>query len=126
MTPLEIIALVFVVGVLLKIVMIFAHPKGWMSMAQKLAKNRAVLTLVYAVLAIVVGYFVIPALGIVNTLAAMLLGILVIGLSLVPHVEVIAKKHKYHGAREMLEHYWLALIVWLGLSGWALYALFLA
>jgi len=123
-TAIEIIALVFVIAILVKTVLVFTYPKRWMAFAEWLAKKRLLITAIYLILAIIVGYYVFSAMNVVNIVAAMTLGALLMAFSLLPHIELIASKHKQHNTCDLLKQYWFVMIVWLTLAGYVLYTIF--
>ena len=125
MTPIEIIALIFAIAVLVKVVVILIHPKKWMGFAEKLTGNKKLFSAIYLLLAIIVGYYVFAAMSIVNIVAAMLFGILLISISMIPHIEPILKAHKKMSASQMFRTHWPAFIIWIALALWVLYTLLL-
>jgi len=124
MTPIEIIALVFAIAIIVRTTVIFAYAKTWVTWIEKIAKKKSLLTAIALTLAVIVGYYVFAAMSIVNIVAAIVFGALLLALALLQHMETIAKKHKKHDAIDLLKQYWLALIMWVGLALWVLYTLF--
>ena len=66
MTPIEIIALIFVVFGLIKLLVIAVNPKAWAKVPQKMAAQPVLLTVVSLVLAGVVLYYLRAELSIVQ------------------------------------------------------------
>ncbi len=58
MTPIEIIATVLAVFILVKILVILISFESWLKIAEPLLKKRALATIIYSLLAIIVGYYV--------------------------------------------------------------------
>ncbi len=80
MTALESIATIFALLVLVKLVVVLINPQIWMKkVAEPLLGNPRLATTVYGVLAIVVGYYVLTRLYIVDVAAVMLFTALVGG-----------------------------------------------
>ncbi len=123
MTPLEILALIFAVAILGKALVYLISPKGLTGMADKLFKNTTLLTVIFLVLAVVVGYYVIAALGIVAVVATVLFAHLLIGILFAQFPK------QYTGmAKEILKSKtktWLLFLIWIALAVWTLYALFM-
>ena len=122
MRPIEIIAVISAILILLKTLMFLINPKKALKIREDILNKTVLLTGMYAVLLIVVGYFVITEISIVNTFAGLIFGILLMGLSLVIYpkaminlVKAIAKDRK-----KLI----LPMIVWVVLSIWVLYAVF--
>ena len=71
MTPIEIIALIFVVFGLIKLLVIAVNPKAWAKVPQKMAAQPVLLTVVSLVLAGVVLYYLRAELSIVQIFGSM-------------------------------------------------------
>jgi len=123
MTPIEIIALVFALAVLIKAVTFLIFGKKMVKYAEKMIKQTTVLMIMFLVLLIVIGYYVISALGIIPVAAAVLFGHALIGLMFVqfPKVYTMMAK-KFFNDRPRL---WLLFLPWIILAVWVLIELFL-
>lgn len=59
MTSLEILTLIFAIVVLIKILVFIINPKLLMKVAEGMLKKIALVTIVYLILAIIVGYYIL-------------------------------------------------------------------
>ena len=57
MTSVEVLATIFALLVLVKLAFIRTNPRRWLNLTQPILRNYVVATVVYLVLAAVVGYF---------------------------------------------------------------------
>ncbi len=123
MTPIEILATIFVVMVITKLVIITVKPNLWMKASAVLLKNEILTTLVYLVLAIVIGAYIFTDLTVVEVAAVMPLVSTLIGIGLGPYSKIILKL-----SEEFLSvgvgKAWLAMLIWAALAIWVLYAVF--
>ncbi|MBW2982235.1 hypothetical protein KY343_05120 [Candidatus Woesearchaeota archaeon] len=122
METIEILALVFAVLIVVKMLVNLINPKWSMKNATKVMKNENLAIAAYVLFAVVTGFIVIKALGIVNTLAAVVFGASLIGLSLVTDAKTMIslKKAVLKDKKKII----LTLIVWAALALWALFALY--
>jgi len=70
--PLETLALIFAILVLLKIVIVLINPKGWLNLSKSLFNDKPVTALIYFVLMAIVGHYVFTNLSIIQIAAVML------------------------------------------------------
>ena len=74
MTPIEILAAIFAVLVLFKLILSIANPQARVKIAESfLNKNPATLTIIFLVLSAVIGYYVLSAVSIIEVAAVMML-----------------------------------------------------
>lgn len=123
MTAIEILATIFAVAVLLKLLILTVNPKLWMNIAGTFLGRPVWTTIIYLILTVIVGYFVLTRVSIVDAAAVMLLTSLLIGVGAAPYSSTILKWRE-----EMLSiglrRAWLGMVVWAALAAWVLYALF--
>ena len=126
MTPIEILATIFAIVVLVKLIMIAVNPKLWMKGVESILSNYVFTTLVYVLLTVIVGYVVFQSLNIVQVAAVMLFTSLLIGLTLVPYSrEFLTLGKEMIGTRSgMFRKAWLAIVIWIGIAVWTLYEVF--
>ena len=123
MTALEIIATIFAIFVLVKIVVVLIDPQIWMKkVAEPLLGNPRLATTVYGVLAIVVGYYVLTRLYIVDVAAVMLFTALVMGVGMMPYSKALLKIAGEMSATrsDLLRNAWLAIVIWTVIALWVL------
>lgn len=123
MTPIEILATIFAVIIILKLVVVSINPNLWMKTAGAMLKSEALTTLIYLVLTVVIGYYVFADLTVVQVAAVILLTSTLIGIGLGPYSKLILKWGK-----EMVDvgvsKAWLSMLIWGLLAIWVLYAVF--
>ncbi len=123
MTALEIIATIFAIFVLVKIVVVLIDPQIWMKrVAEPLLGNPRLATAVYVVLAIVVGYYVFASLHIVDVAAVMLFTALVMGVGMMPYSKALLKIAGEMSATrsDLLRNAWLPIVIWTVIALWVL------
>ncbi len=123
MTALEIIATIFAIFVLVKMVVGLIDPQIWMKkVAEPLLGNPRLATAVYAVLAIVVGYYVFASLHIVDVAAVMLFTALVMGVGMMPYSKALLKIAEEMSATraDLLRNAWLPIVIWTVIALWVL------
>jgi hypothetical protein len=124
MTPIEIIALIFGVLVLVKVVCVFINPKSLIKKATKILKHPTALTVTYLVLLVVLGIQIFAVLTIEQVASVILFTVLLVGLSLVPYADTTLKLTKHILGKDMVKKEWLPLAIWIVLAVWAVYAVF--
>lgn len=123
MTALEVIATIFAILVLVKIVVVVINPRVWMKkVAEPLLGNPPLATAIYAILAIVVGYYVFERLPVTHVAAVMLFTALVMGIGLMPYAHPVLKIAEEISATRstLLRKAWLPIVIWVGIALWVL------
>lgn len=121
MDALDVMALIFAVMVLVKLAALLFSPAWWMDTAGAMFNHPRACTWVYAVLAAVVGYFVLTRMDIVEVVSAMLLTSLLMGVGVAPYSRTILKLGR-EMAGEGFGRLWPVMVVWTVIAVWALYA----
>jgi len=124
MTGVEIIAVVFAILILVKFVMImFMKPDFVTKMMDAMYPKKAVMTVMLLVFAVVVGYYLLAELTIVQVFAGAVFGMFIYGLVLVQYpTELLTfSKTCLNNKRQA----WLPFVVLLVLALWVLYAVYL-
>jgi uncharacterized membrane protein YozB (DUF420 family) len=126
MTPIEILATIFAIMVLVKLLTVALNPKLWMKWVEPVLSNYAYTTIVYVLLAVITGYIIFRSLNIVQVAAVMLFTTVLIGLTMVPYLDkLLALGKEIVGTRSgMFRKAWLAIVIWAGIAVWTLYAVF--
>jgi hypothetical protein len=125
MTPIEIFALVFSVAVLLKIIVIFVDARKWIHIAESFFKKPSLLTVLYVVAAVVVGYYLFQSLSIIQITAVMLFTMLLVGMSILAYPGPILKMSKeILKKKDVIKRNWLSLLIWAVIALYTLYILF--
>ncbi len=123
MTPIEILATIFAVIVIVKLAVFIAKPGLWMKWAGVVLKNEVLTTLTYLVLAVIVAYYIFADLTVVQVAAVTLWVSLLIGIGVAPYSKILLKSRD-----ELLSagisKAWLAMVIWAVLAIWVLYVVF--
>jgi len=124
MTPIEILATVFAVLILVKLTVVATKPDLWMRMAEVVLGKPPLAMAIYLILAGVVGYYVFASLTIVEVAAVMLFTALLIGLGFIPLLPSVLKEVRETLVKEpgLLRQFWLAMVIWAAIALWVLYA----
>ena len=123
MTPIEILATIFAVLVIVKLVVVTVKPDLWMRAAGAMLKSAVLTTLIYLALAVIIGYYIFTDLNVVQVGAVMLLASMLIGIGLGPYSKIILKLGEEF-LSVGLSKAWLAMLIWAALAIWVLYAVF--
>jgi len=123
MAALEIIATIFALLILVKIVVVLVNPQLWMKkVAEPLLGNPPLATAVYGILAVVVGYYVFTDLDITDVAAVMGFTALVMGLGMLPYAQALLKVAEEMSATrsKLLRNAWLPIVIWVVIALWVL------
>ena len=123
MLVMKILAVVFALLVLVKMIMLLVAREYWMGLVDKMFKPGNKTGLVYGVATGLVGLPVLLQVSIFEIGAVMLWTSLLIGLGMVPYSEMVMK-WRDEIAREGLGRIWWVLAIWVGLAVWILAAVF--
>lgn len=122
MTPIDVLALIFGIVVLEKMIVGVLRPKLCLKHAKKFLKHKTFPVILYLALAVVVGIYVFNSMSIVQVAAVMLLSWILLALCLVPYSETALKLGQVMLGKDMIKKDWLALAIWAGLAIWAILA----
>lgn len=114
MTPVEILALLLAVFVLVKIIICLIDPTHWMKFADSVVKKSSLLMLVYVVLAAIVGYYLFQTVSIIDAAAVMFFMSFVVMVSFIPFADRFMglAKDAMANRNMMLQKCWLPIIFW--------------
>jgi len=124
-TPIEIIAVLFSLLVIIKLIVISINPKAWMDqVAKPIYKNPVTSGTIMAVLAVVFFYYLLAELTVTQIYAAIAFMAMLTGVSfchyskeMLPWADKVIKK-PFSGTM------WLLILVWLVISVWVLLEVF--
>ncbi|MCR4328377.1 MAG: hypothetical protein NUV53_02555 [Patescibacteria group bacterium] len=119
MTPIDILAVVFSVIVLVKLAVVIINPGIWMKLVDPIYRHTTVTTIVYVVLLAVAGYYVLPLVTAVQFGAIALIVMLIVGLGFIPYANVILKLRDEVIAKGIGKA-WFSVLVWFALAIWVL------
>ncbi len=127
MTPIQILALVFALIGLIKLIVILVKPEGWLKVTEKVySGNRGVTTFIFLILTIIVGYYVLQVLTIVQVAAVFLLMSMIMGLTMVQYKDTILNfAREIYNDPSMVKNSWLIIVIWIVISLWILYGVFM-
>jgi len=126
MTPVEIIALLTALIVLAKVATILRSQRLWFStVTTRFWGGTGTTTMIVsAVVASVTLWFLLQELTIIEIWAAMLFCMAITVMALAPFsTYLLDAEDRWFAETDTLRQGWLAVIVWVGLSLWVLYAL---
>lgn len=124
MTPIEILATVFAILILVKVSIFAVRPETWMKVSEAILNKKDWLTVPLLILAGVVGYYVFTSLSVVEVAAVMLFASLLTSLSLLPYFGAFKIREFFGSRSEILRRSWWLLLIWVGIAVWVLYAVF--
>ena len=126
MSTISILAVIFSLIVIVKISFVFVTPHRWLRVVDALFQNTKIVTIVYAVLSLIVGYYILHNFNIVQVAAIMLFTSLLIGLALLPFSEaILSLRGELLGSRlDILRKTWLTVLIWTAIALLTLYKVF--
>lgn len=122
MNPLELIAFIFILLCLIKIISISISPQSWnRNIVRKLLKNYHLAAFISFVLALVVLYFLLKSLTIIEILAsASFVFLLMASRVFAYHEEILKLSDKIYKDKTLLKKSIIYVIIWLILLLWGL------
>jgi len=126
MTPVEIIALIFVILASVKILVILVKPKAWLdSVVKKVWVNPLITEVVSLVLAGIVLYYLLDSgIDIIEIFAVIAFVGLIAAVGVAAYAKEFVGLAGKLAKQGIVRKAWLQLIIWIALIIWALYALF--
>ena len=126
MSAIEIIAIIFALFILLKISIVLINPHGWFKVSDSIFRNTILVTIVYLIIAVIVGYYIFHSFSITQVAAVMLFSSILIGLGLLPFSETLLTiRDEMRGSKsDILRKTWLTLLIWTAIALWTLYEVF--
>jgi hypothetical protein len=128
MTPVEIMALIFAIAILLKMVMVAINVKGFVKATEPMLQHTTGLTFAYVLLAGIVGYYLLDKFSVVDIAAVTLFVTLLLCISWLPYSKTLLQLRRDlvgKGAADIWKKNWLAVVLWVGLALWVLKDLFM-
>lgn len=122
MDPIKIIALIFIIFSLLKIITMLIHKKFWMNnITKKILKNYHTTSFLCLVLSLIILYYLLKQLTISQIIASMAFTILFTGFGILIHAkELSAPIEKIQKDKTFLKKSLIYIIIWLILLLWGL------
>ena len=125
-TPIEWMALVFILVVAVKLIVILVNPRTWYdSVVKKVWKSPGLCMIVSLVLAALTLYYLLQEITIVQILAVMLFLALLMAVGMsVYQKEILALADKMLKDKTIIKKSWLYIIIWIALVVWGAGVLF--
>lgn len=121
----EIIALIFAILILAKLLFVVFNPKSWFGFAKKVYGAPVFLAIVELILVVLVFYYLLMSMSFLQIFSVLALGCLLTGLSFSLFAkESMSWAEKILKAKGMMRKAWVPVLVWLILAIWALVSLF--
>jgi len=122
MTPVDIIALIFVTMAIIKLIIISVEPASWRQVVKKIYAKPVYTKIFSLCAAVIILYFLLQELTIIQIFASMtfmmaLMMIQFAGLG----KEVVELTDKFLKNRRIFKKIWLSLTIWMALMLWVLY-----
>jgi len=126
MTPLEIIALVFIALIAMKLAVISINPMSWKSVIKKFYKHPMITMLFGLVAAIVILRYLLAELTIVEIFASMtfMMALMTVQFAVFGK-EILETTDKFFEDRAIMKKAWLAITIWIALIIWVVYEIFI-
>lgn len=125
MTPVKIIALVFIVFALVKLLVICIDPASWKSVIKTIYTKSIYTTVFSLIAALVILKFLLQEMTIVQVFAAMtFMMALMMAQFAVLGKEIIELSERFFSDRSIMKKLWLPISIWIALIAWALYEIF--
>ncbi len=126
MTPLEIIAVIFAISVILKIGFAVFAPKWRIKKVTWFAEHPIVIEVLFGVCAVILAYFIFQELTIVHVVSAMVFTACLVGMVIFAYEDAFAGLLKGipRSSEEILQRQWINILIWLFLAVWVLYSVF--
>ncbi len=123
MSSLEILATIFAIIVLVKLIFLSLSARLWMKTVGAMLNYPVATTLIYLFLAGIVGYYVLSNIAIIQIAAVMLFTSLLGGIGLAPYSRVMLRLGE-EILNEGVSKAWLSMLIWTLVAIWVLYTVF--
>ena len=126
MTPIEIIATIFAVLILVKLFLIVVSPKTRVKIAEAiLSKNPTILTMIILILTAIIGYYIFNSFTILDVAAVMMFlsGLMALFFVQYPKIGIELVRESSKSRDVFLRKNWLSLLIWLAIAILVLYTI---
>ena len=125
LTPIELIAVLFSLFILIKMIFLFVKKEAWFnSMVKPSIKNPGKIAVIYIILAVVIFYYLIQTLSIVEVVAVLAFCSILIFLGLFNYSEDLFNFAKKVYSKKFNLLMWIQILFWTILSIWVLWVVF--
>lgn len=125
-TGTDVLALILIIISSIKIITILINPKAWLNnVVKKVYKPYS--PIIFLILSLIVLYFLLQELTIVQILAVMLFTALIFGINFSTHSkELIRLANKICKQGNIIKRNWLSFVIWIILMLWGLKEIFIS
>jgi hypothetical protein len=127
LNQIEVLALIFIIVGLIKLIVLAYNPRKWMNFAEKIWKRPKTMQSICFVLALVIFFYLTEnGITIVQILAIAFFTVMFMAIAIAPEVEELIQKYDARIKRGNLwKQYWLYTLLWLVLLLWGLKEIFI-
>ena len=126
MTPIEIVATIFAVLILVKLFLIVVSPKTRVKIAEAiLSKNPTILTIIILILTAIIGYYIFNRFTMVDVAAVMMFlsGLMALFFIQYPKISLELARESLKSRDVFLRKNWLSILIWLAIAILVLYTI---
>ena len=126
MTPIEVVATIFAVLILVKLFLITVSPKTRVKIAEViLSKNPTILTMIILILTVIIGYYIFKSFTIVDVAAVMMFlsGLMALFFIQYPKIGIELARESSKSRDVFLRKNWLSILIWLAIAILVLYTI---
>ena len=125
MTPVKIIALVFIVFAVVKLLVISIDPASWKSVVRAMYIKPAYTMALSVILGFVILSFLLQEMTIIHVFAAMtfMMTLMMIQFAAMGD-KVIEITELFFDDKNLIKKFWFPILIWILLMGWVLYEIF--
>jgi len=126
MTPIEIIATIFALLIIIKFLCLTFKPSSWKKFSDCIVKNPERSRWIYLILAVIVGKYLLDVMDIVQIAAVMLFTSLLIGFSFFVYTKEFRKFYDsaWKHIKTIMRKSWLVWAIYLVIAVWVLVEIF--
>ena len=123
MAAIETLAVIFSVLVLIKIIVLLVNPKSWMNLTDSIYNNSSLWTIIFLVLALISGYYLLQVFSIAEIAAVMFFTSVLMGLGWMPYSKTLMKV-KNDVIKQGIGKSWLVTVIFVIIAVWVLFGVF--
>ncbi|MGA8571028.1 MAG: hypothetical protein ACLP7A_03140 [Desulfobaccales bacterium] len=119
----KILASIFALIILLKLVFVLAFPQQWIGFAAGLVGNQVLATVIYLILIAIIGYYIFSTLDLIDIALVMFFTSILVGLAFIPYATQIISLNEQIVASGIGKA-WLPIVIYLALAVAVLFRVF--
>jgi len=125
MTPIEIIALIFIIIAIVKMISVFINPGFGLNFAKKFTGYPMLLMIIDLIIGGVILYYLLQKLTIVHIIAVMFFTVILVKIALMPFMGDMLSVTDKILKQGLVKKSWLYMLIWTVLLLWGLKELFM-